>query len=155
MKRMQDKSKLYNIHAKAPTPPQTKANHKLPPQTKPYGWQTSSSELKMVVTKIRGFSMQKTILLLKPRRITSSYDLGTKATRVRVIINDHKQNLLAIHNKKNVDHHSNSSQNRGRNQPTKSHFYTGDKHHDGTNMGHNQGTETQSGEQIKLHKKQV
>jgi hypothetical protein len=30
MKRMQDKSKLYNIRAKAPTPPQTKANHKLP-----------------------------------------------------------------------------------------------------------------------------
>jgi hypothetical protein len=30
MKKMQDKSKLCNIHAKAPTPPQTKANHKLP-----------------------------------------------------------------------------------------------------------------------------
>jgi hypothetical protein len=27
---MQDKSKLYNINVKAPTPPQTKANHKLP-----------------------------------------------------------------------------------------------------------------------------
>jgi hypothetical protein len=30
MKKMQDKSKLYNIHTKASTPPQTKANHKLP-----------------------------------------------------------------------------------------------------------------------------
>jgi hypothetical protein len=30
MKKMQEKSKIYNIHAKAPTPP----------QTKPYGWQT-------------------------------------------------------------------------------------------------------------------
>jgi hypothetical protein len=30
MKKMQEKSKIYNIHVKAPTPP----------QTKPYGWQT-------------------------------------------------------------------------------------------------------------------
>jgi hypothetical protein len=29
MKKMQEKSKIYNIHDKAPTPP----------QTKPYGWQ--------------------------------------------------------------------------------------------------------------------
>jgi hypothetical protein len=29
MKKMQEKSKIYNIHAKAPTPPQAKANHKL------------------------------------------------------------------------------------------------------------------------------
>jgi hypothetical protein len=43
----------------------------------------------------------------------------------------------------------------GRNQPTESHIYTGDEHHDGTNMGHNQGIVTQSGEQIKPHKKQV
>jgi hypothetical protein len=67
----------------------------------------------------------------------SAYDLGTKATRVRIIINDQKHNPLAIHNKKNVDQHSNSSQNRGRNQSTESHIYTGDEHHDGTNMGHN------------------
>jgi hypothetical protein len=39
----------------------------------------------------------------------NAYDLGTRA---RIIINDHRQNPLAIHNKKNVDHHSNSSQNR-------------------------------------------
>jgi hypothetical protein len=82
-----------------------------------------------------------------------TYDLGTKATRARIILNDHKQHPLAIHNKKNVDHHSNSSQNRGRNQPTERHIYTGDEHHDGTNMGRNQGIVTQSGEQIKLHKK--
>jgi hypothetical protein len=47
-----------------------------------------------------------------------------------------------MHNKKNVDNHNNSSQNRGRNQPTESHIYTGDEHHDGTNMGHNQSTMT-------------
>jgi hypothetical protein len=32
----------------------------------------------------------------------------------RIIINDHKRKLLVVHNKKNVDHHSKSSQNRGR-----------------------------------------
>jgi hypothetical protein len=32
----------------------------------------------------------------------------------RIIINDHKHKPLAIHNKKNMDHHNNSSQNRGR-----------------------------------------
>jgi hypothetical protein len=30
MKKMQEKSKIYNIQDKAPTPPQIKANHKLP-----------------------------------------------------------------------------------------------------------------------------
>jgi hypothetical protein len=43
----------------------------------------------------------------------------------------------------------------GRNQPTESHIYTGVEHHDGTNMDRNQGIVTQSGEQIKSHKKQV
>jgi hypothetical protein len=38
MKKMQDKSKIYNIHAKAPTPPQTKA----------YGWQTPIAPRKSV-----------------------------------------------------------------------------------------------------------
>jgi hypothetical protein len=33
MKKMQEKRKIYNIHAKAPTPPQTKQ----------YGWQTAIS----------------------------------------------------------------------------------------------------------------
>jgi hypothetical protein len=64
-------------------------------------------------------------------------DLGTKATRARIILNDHKHNPLVIHHKKNVDYHNNSSQNRGRNQSTESHIYTGDEHHDGTNMGRN------------------
>jgi hypothetical protein len=74
---------------------------------------------------------------------------------VRIIISDHKQRPLSIHNKKNVDHHNNSSQNRGKNQPTKNHIYTGDEHHDGMNMGCDQGIVTQRGEQIKLHKKQI
>jgi phage/plasmid-associated DNA primase len=73
---------------------------------------------------------------------------------MRIVINDHKQNPLAIHNKNNVDHKDNSSQNMGRDQPTESHIYTRDEHHDGTNMGRNQGTVTQNGEQIKPHKKQ-
>jgi hypothetical protein len=34
-------------------------------------------------------------------------------------------------------------------------IYTGDEHHEGTNMGHNQSTMTQSGEQIKPHNMQV
>jgi hypothetical protein len=61
-----------------------------------------------------------------------TYDLNTKVTRARIIINDHKQNPLVIHNKKNVDHKGNSSQNRGKNQPTESHIYTGGEHHDET-----------------------
>jgi hypothetical protein len=65
----------------------------------------------------------------------SAYDLGTKVTRARIIINDNKQNSLTIHNKKNVDYHNNSSQNRGRNQSTESHIYTGDEHHDETTHG--------------------
>jgi hypothetical protein len=85
----------------------------------------------------------------------SAYDLGTIGTRMRIVINDHKQNPFAIYNKNNVDHKDNSSQNRGRDQPTESHIYTGDEHHDVTNMGRNQGIVTQSGEQIKPHKKQV
>jgi hypothetical protein len=36
MKKMQEESKIYNIHDKAPTPP----------QTKPYGWQTPISPRK-------------------------------------------------------------------------------------------------------------
>jgi hypothetical protein len=74
----------------------------------------------------------------------SAYDLGTKDTRARKIINNHKHNPLVIHNNKNVDHKGNSSQNRGRNQSTESQIYTGDEHHDETNMGHNQSIVTQS-----------
>jgi hypothetical protein len=54
-----------------------------------------------------------------------------------------------------VNHLGNSSQSRGRNQPTKSHIYTGDEHHDGINMDHHQSIVTQSDKQIKQHKKQV
>jgi hypothetical protein len=53
-----------------------------------------------------------------------------------------------------MDHNGNSSQNKGRNQSTESHIYTGDEHHDGTNMGRNQSIVTQRDEQIKPHKKQ-
>jgi hypothetical protein len=42
------------------------------PQTKSYGWQTSSFEFKRVVTKTRGFSMQKIILPLNQRQNTTS-----------------------------------------------------------------------------------
>jgi hypothetical protein len=54
-----------------------------------------------------------------------------------------------------VDHHSDTSQNMGRNQSIEGHIYTGDEHHDGTNMSHNQSIMTQIGEHIKPHKKQV
>jgi hypothetical protein len=49
MKKMQDKGKISNIYDKVSTLPQTKS----------YGWQTSSSELKMAATKTQGFSMTK------------------------------------------------------------------------------------------------
>jgi hypothetical protein len=41
MKKMQEKSKIYNIYVKVP----------IPPQTKPYGWQTLISKLKRVARK--------------------------------------------------------------------------------------------------------
>jgi hypothetical protein len=49
MTEMQEKSKIYKKHAKAPTPP----------QTKPYGWQTPIFQLKRAATKTQGFSMTK------------------------------------------------------------------------------------------------
>jgi hypothetical protein len=52
--------------------PSNQGKSQAPPQTKPYGWQTSSSELKREVTRTRGFSMQKTILPLNPRQNTTS-----------------------------------------------------------------------------------
>jgi hypothetical protein len=55
----------------------TRQKHQLPPQTKPYGWQTPHFKLKRVVTKTRSFSMQKAILPLKPRRNTPSVNLKT------------------------------------------------------------------------------
>jgi hypothetical protein len=41
MRKMQEKSKIYNIQGKPPTPHQNKS----------YGWQTSNSKLKGVATK--------------------------------------------------------------------------------------------------------
>jgi hypothetical protein len=49
MKKIQEKSKIYNIHAKAPTPS----------QTNPYGWQISIFQLKRAATKTQSFSMIK------------------------------------------------------------------------------------------------
>jgi hypothetical protein len=46
--------------------------------------------------------------------------------------------LDMFHNKKNMEHHRNSSHNRGRNHPTEGHVYMGNEHHDEANMGHNQ-----------------
>jgi hypothetical protein len=64
----------YTIYKKSTSSPsnQGKSQPPLPPQTKPYGWQPLSSELKRVVSKTWGFSMQKIILPLKPKRIKSS-----------------------------------------------------------------------------------
>jgi hypothetical protein len=52
--------------------PSNEGKSQASPQTKSYGWQISSSEFKRVLTKTRGFSMQKIILPLKPKRIASS-----------------------------------------------------------------------------------
>jgi hypothetical protein len=45
MKKMQEKSKIYNIQDKSPTPP----------QTKPYGWQTPSPPQISKSRRIKGF----------------------------------------------------------------------------------------------------
>jgi hypothetical protein len=78
MKKMQDKGKISNIYDKVSTLPQTKS----------YGWQTSSSELKMAATKTQGFSMTKDNtppktkanhkFPLKPMQIKSSAKLNKK-----------------------------------------------------------------------------
>jgi hypothetical protein len=68
MKKVQEKGKIYNIHIKTPAPP----------QTEPYGRQTPSLKLKMVARKAQGFSMQKTILPLNPRRNTPSVKLNQR-----------------------------------------------------------------------------
>jgi hypothetical protein len=158
MKKMKEKSKIYNIQDKTSTPPQTKTNHKLPPQTKPYGWQTSSSELKRVVAKIRGFLMQKIILPLSPRHIKLSVKFNQRRLlppedKYRPLKQQGKSKHICPRHKshKNKNSHQRSQskpthhpqqekhgsqgqliQNRDRNQPTESHIYTGDEHHDGT-----------------------
>jgi hypothetical protein len=78
MKKIQEESKIYNIHAKAPTPPQTKSNHKLLLKPSHMGGKHQVPKLKRVVTKQRGFSMQKSILPIKPRRIKSDVKLNKR-----------------------------------------------------------------------------
>jgi hypothetical protein len=65
-----------------------KSKAPIPPQIKPYGWQSSSFELKRIVTKPRGFSMQKSILPLKLRRITSSPSNQGKSNQASTLIKD-------------------------------------------------------------------
>jgi hypothetical protein len=118
------------LHAKDHTPPEPKAKHnkhqtqlktRTPPEVEnPRFYQISLDK------------PQDKHRPLNNKASQSAYDLGTKATRARIINNDHKQNPLAMHKKKNVDHKGNSSQNRGRNQPTDSHNCTEDEHHDRT-----------------------
>jgi hypothetical protein len=126
------------LNTKDHTAPEAKANHKLP--LKP--WQIKSSvkfdkrHQLPLKWRTQGFikwawtKLKASIGHSNNKANQGVYDLGTKATRARIVINDHEQNPLAIHNKKNVDHRGNSSHNRGRNQPTE--IYTGDEHHDGT-----------------------
>jgi hypothetical protein len=94
------------LNAKEHTPLKTKAN-----QIKRQTQQKTSTPPEVESTRFHQLSLDtpqdKHMPLNKANQ--NAYDLGTKATRARIIINDHKKNLLAIHNKKNVDHHSNSS----------------------------------------------
>jgi hypothetical protein len=46
--------------------------------------------------------------------------------------------LDMFHNRKNMDHHSNSSHNRGRNHPSEGYVYMENEHHDEANIGCNQ-----------------
>jgi hypothetical protein len=78
MKKMQEKSKIYNIQDKTPTPPQTKS----------YGWQIPIFQLKRAAIKTQGFSMTKNNtppetkvnykLPLNPRQIRSSAKLNKR-----------------------------------------------------------------------------
>jgi hypothetical protein len=148
--------------AKDHTPPEPKVNYKPPPPSNQGKSNQASNSTKGADSPWSKEHKVSTIELRHPHKTSichsnnktsqCTYYLGTIFTRARIIINDHKHNPLAIHNKKNVDQYTNSSQNRGRNQPTKNHIYIRDKHYDGTSMGRNQGIVTQSGEQIKPHK---
>jgi hypothetical protein len=48
-----------------------------------------------------------------------------------------EDSLFMFHNRKNMDHHSNSSHSRGRNNPTEGRLYMRNEHHDEANMGRN------------------
>jgi hypothetical protein len=115
LKRAATKTQGFSM-TKDNTPPEAKANHKLP--LKPRQSNQTSNSIKDVdspwstehkVSSIELRHPQDKHRPLNQQSKSSTYGLGTKATRARIIINDHKQNPLAIHNKKNVDHHSNSS----------------------------------------------
>jgi hypothetical protein len=103
------------LNAKEHAPPKTKANHKLPPQTKAnrikrQTQQKTPTPPAVENTRFHQLSLdtlQDKHMPLNNKANQNAYDIGTKTTRARIIINDYKQNPLAIHNKKNVDHHSN------------------------------------------------
>jgi hypothetical protein len=93
------------LNAKEHTPPKMKAN-----QIKRQTQQKTPTPPKVESTMFHQLSLdipQDKHRSLNNKANQNACDLGTKATGARIIINDHKQNPLAIYNKKNVDHHSN------------------------------------------------
>jgi hypothetical protein len=93
------------LNAKENTPPKTKAN-----QIKRQTQQKTPTPLKVESTRFHQLSLdtpQDKHRPLNNKANQNAYDLGTKATGARIIINDHKQNPLTILNKKNVDNHNN------------------------------------------------
>jgi hypothetical protein len=153
MKKIQEKSKIYNIHIKNTNSPSNQAiwmtkiklwteegsnqstrflNAKEHTPPLKLGWITSSPSNQGKSNQASNSSKDANSPWSREHNVSSieltphktsighsnnkacqnAYDLGTKGTRARIIINDHKQHPLVIHNKKNVDHHSNSSQNK-------------------------------------------
>jgi hypothetical protein len=93
------------LNAKEHTPPKTKAN-----QIKRQTQQKTLTPPEVESTRFHQLSLdtpQDKHRPLNNKANQNAYDLGTKAIGATIIINDHKQNPLTIHNKKNVDHHSN------------------------------------------------
>jgi hypothetical protein len=107
------KKSIRFLNAKDHTPPKQDKSNQASNETK-HANSPWSREHKVSSIELR-HPHKTSICHSNNKASQNTYDLGTKATRVRIIINIHKQHPLAIHNKKNVDHHSNSSQNRGRN----------------------------------------
>jgi hypothetical protein len=52
--------------------------------------------------------------------------------------------LDMLNNRKNMDHHNNSSHNRDRNHSTEGHVCMENEHHDEANMGRNQSIDIKS-----------
>jgi hypothetical protein len=187
MKRMQDKSKLYNIHAKAPTPPSNQAiwmtNTNFPTQEgnnqnsrflndkgqySPWNQGESQAPPQPKANQIKHQTQQKTST---PPEDQMSLD--TPQDKHRSLKQQSKSKRIWPRHKSENNHQWSQAKptchpqqekcgppqqlisKQGRNQPTENHIYTGDEHHDRINMGHNQGIVTQSGEQIRPHKKQV